>query len=229
MAEHLAQYRQELIHLLQEIGPQNIWRPVSDECGQLLADGHEDMRDTAPGDMAGFDFRDRSVLDMGCNLGFYSFYARKLGAGTVVGLDVDPQAIRGCSLLSKLYGQEDILFTCIDFTDFTSDRTFDVVLLINFIGKKSLVKGIQPVLDVCRRYAAECIIVSVRCRYHIQRSLGVEPEFMRKKYGGKYVQGEWFDTVLFLQDYLGADLSQLSPDYDDTTLKRTLLLKFSSS
>ncbi len=225
--KQLAQYRQELVQLLQDMGQGNIWRPVYDECGQLLADGHEDMRDTAPEDLAVFDFQGRSVLDMGCNLGFYSFLVKRLGAGTVVGLDVDPQAIRGCSLLSKLYGQGDIFFTCIDFTDFTSDRTFDVVLLINFIGKKSLVKGIQPVLDVCRRYAAECIIVSARCRYHIQRSLGVEPEFMRKKYGGKYVQGEWFDTGHFLQDYLGADLSQLSPDYEDTTLKRTFLFRFS--
>ena len=221
--------RQKLIQLLQDIGPENIWRPVYDERGQLLADGHEDMRDGAPEDLAGFDFQGKSVLDMGCNLGFYSFLAKRLGAGTVVGLDIDSQAILGCSLLSELYGMDDVHFSCIDFSTFTSDRPFDVVLLINFIGKKSLVKGIQPVLDICRRYAAEAIIVSARCRYHIQRSLGVKPEYISKKYGKKYVQDEWFNTTLFLQDYLGATLTQLSPNYDDTTLKRSFLLEFSSS
>ncbi len=221
--------RQKLIRLLQHIGPENIWRPVFDERGQLLADGHEDMRDGAPEDLAGFDFQSKSVLDMGCNLGFYSFLAKRLGGGTVAGLDIDSRAIYGCSLLSELYGMDDIYFSCIDFCTFTSDRPFDVVLLINFIGKKSLVKGIQPVLDICRRYAAEAVIVSARCRYHIQRSLGVDLEYMRKKYGEKYVQGEWFNTTLFLQDYLGANLTQLSPNYDDTTLKRSFLLQFSPS
>ena len=221
--------RQKLIRLLQDIGPENIWRPVYDERGQLLAEGQEDMRDGAPEDLAGFDFQSRSVLDMGCNLGFYSFLAKRLGAGSVLGLDSDSQAILGCSLLSELYGIDDIHFSCIDFTSFTSDRPFDVVLLINFIGKKSLVKGIQPVLDICRRYAAEAVIVSARCRYHIQRSLGVDLEYMRKKYGEKYVQDEWFNTTHFLQDYLGANLTQLSPNYDDTTLKRSFLLQFSPS
>ena len=227
MAAQLARYRQECIRLLQDLAPENIWRPVSDEKGHLLADGHEDMRDTAPGDLASFDFRGKSVLDMGCNLGYYSFLARRSGAGTVLGLDIDPQAIRGCTLLAKLYQMDDIHFICTDFSGFTCSRRFDVVLLINFIGKKSLVKGIQPVLDVCRRYGGEAVIISARCRYHIRRSFGVEPGVMRKKYGGRYVQGEWFDTKLFLQEYLEADLVQLSPEYDDTTLKRTYLFRFS--
>jgi ribosomal protein L11 methyltransferase len=223
------QYRRQLLQLLQQMGPENIWRPVEDERGRLLADGHEDMRDTAPTDLAAFDFQDKSVLDMGCNLGYYSFLAKTLGAGTVVGLDADPLAIQGCSLLSKLYREPDTRFICSDFLDFSSDRTFDVVLLINFIGKKSLVKGIQPILDVCRKYAENYVIVSARCRYHIRRSLGVGRERIAAQYGEKYVQGEWFDTMLFLQDYLGGNLTRLSPDYEDTTLKRTFLLQPSPS
>ncbi len=221
--------RQKLNRLLQDIGPENIWRPVYDEQGYLLADGHEDMRDGAPADLAGFDFHSRSVLDMGCNLGFYSFLARRLGASTVLGLDIDPLAIQGCCLLKELYSMDDIHFSCLDFTRFTSDKPFDVVLLINFIGKKSLVKGIQPVLDICHRYAAESLIISSRCRYHIRRSLGVTPEYMSKKYGEKYVQAGWFDTMLFLREYLDATLTRLSPDYDDTTLKRTFLLHLPGS
>jgi ribosomal protein L11 methyltransferase len=211
------------------MGLKNIWRPVVDERGQLLADGHEDMRDTGPADLAAFDFQGKNVLDLGCNLGYYSFLVKKLGAETVVGLDVDPLAIRGCNLLSKLYGVSDTRFICSDFLDFSSDGIFDVVLLINFIGKKSLVKGICPILDVCRRYARNTIIISARCRYHIRRSLGVAPDSMAAQYGKKYVHGEWFDTMLFLQDYLESNITRLSPDYEDTTLKRTFLLQPFSS
>lgn len=221
-------HRQELQQLLKKIGPENIWRPVLDEHGQLLANGHEDMRDTSPANLAELDFKGKSVLDMGCNLGFYSFLAKQLGAGTVVGLDIDLVAIQCCNLLQKMYGLDGIHFFCTDFTSFVSDHLFDLVLLINFIGKKSLVKGIQPILDACRDYAAGDILISARSRYHIQRSLRVEPDYMKEKYGDKYVQDEWFNTALFLQDYLGAELTQMSPDYKDTTLKRTFLLRFSS-
>ena len=123
------------------MGPDNIWRPVHDEQGHLLAAGHEDMRDTRPVDLAAVDFRGRNVLDMGCNLGFYSFLAKRAGAGTVLGLDIDQQAIEGCCLLRKLYQLDDIHFTCTDFTSFTCDKIFDVVLLINFIGKKIAGQG----------------------------------------------------------------------------------------
>lgn len=229
MVNPLMNCRQQIIQLLRDIGPDNIWRPVFDEHGRLLADGHEDMRDGAPEDLAGFDFQSKSVLDLGCNLGYYSFLAKRLGAGTVVGLDIDSQAIRACRLLAELYSMDDIHFSCMDFTDFTSDKPFDVVLLINFIGKKSLVKGIQPVLDVCRLSSSKFIIISGRFRYHIQRNLGVDPKYLKKKYGDKYVQDEWFNTIHFLQDYLGTNLVQISPDYDDTTLKRSFLLQFSPS
>jgi len=216
-------YREDVRRLLAEIGRENIWRPVEDGQGNLLASGHEDMRDGAPEDLAGIGFQGKSVLDLGCNLGFYSFLAKRAGAATVHGLDIDPQAIELCTLLQKMYGLADMRFACLDFTGFASEQPFDLVLLINFIGKRSLVKGIQPILDVCQRCAGRDIVLSARCRYHIQRSLRVEPDYMRKKYGKKYVRDGWFDTFLFLQDYLGRDVRQLSPDFKDTTLKRTLL------
>ncbi len=215
-------YREQVLRLLDEIGSENIWRPVLDKQGTLLAGGHEDMRDGAPDDLAGLDFKGKSVLDLGCNLGFYSFLARRAGAEPVVGLDVDPAAIELCTLLQKMYAMDAVRFFCIDFTRFVSEQTFDLVLLINFIGKRSLVKGIQPILDVCRRYAGHRIIISARCRYHIRRSLKVDPACMREMYGQKYVRDDWFDTVLFLRDYLDAEPVRLSPDYPDTTLKRTL-------
>ena len=221
--------RQELVQLLQDIGPENIWRPVYDEHGQMLAGGHEDMRSTAPDDLTAVEYQGRCVLDLGCNLGMYSFLAKRQGAGSVTGMDSDPMAIRGCELLAKLYGLENLRFVCGDFINHAGDRTYDIVQLINFIGRKSLVKGIQPILDVCRRSAREFLVLSVRCRYPIRSGLGVDPAYMEKKYGKKYVEGELFDAATFIQDYLDVPYAQLSPDYDDSTLKRSFLMQFSPS
>ena len=223
----LVQYRQDCIRLLQEMGPENIWRPVYDEHGHLLADGHEDMHSTAPDDLTDVDYQGRTVLDLGCNLGTYSFLAKRRGAVTVVGMDIDPLAIRGCNLLTKLYGLESMQFICADFTNFDGNKTYDIVQLINFIGRRSLVKGIQPMLNVCRRSAREFLVLSIRCQYPIRNGLGVEPAYMEKKYGKKYVLGEIFDAATLVLDYFNMEYSQLSPDYEDKTLKRTFLFHFS--
>ncbi len=215
--------RQQILQLLHDMGPENIWRPVYDEQGQLLADGHEDMRSTSPDDLAEVDYREKTVLDIGCNLGMYAFLARRQGAASVVGMDSDPLAIQGCELLAQLYGLDKMQFCCADFTGLSGDTQYDLVQLINFIGRKSLVKGIQPMLDVCRRSARTSLILSIRCKYPIQSGLGVEAEYMAKKYGVKYVTGNIFDAAGFVQDYLNVDYSRLSPDYEDKTLKRTFL------
>lgn len=221
--------RQKLIQLLHDLDPEDIWRPVYDEHGQMLADGHEDMRSTAPDDLAAVEYQGRSVLDLGCNLGMYSFLAKRQGAGSVTGMDSDSMAIRGCELLAELYGLESMQFVCADFIDHAGDTRYDIVQLINFIGRRSLVKGIQPILDVCRRSAREFLVLSIRCTYPIRSGLRVEPAHMEKKYGKKYVEGDVFDAATFIQDYLNVPYTQLSPDYEDKTLKRSFLLQLSSS
>lgn len=215
--------RQQIIQLLDDMGPENIWRPVYDDQGQLLADGHEDMRSTAPDDLADVDFQGRTVLDIGCNLGMYSFIARRRGAAGVVGMDSDPLAVRGCELLAQLYGLDKMRFCCADFIGLSGEDMYDIVQLINFIGRKSLVKGIQPMLDVCRRSARTFLVLSIRCKYPIQSGLGVAPGYMAEKYGTKYVSGDIFDAAAFVQDYLNVVCRQISPDYEDKTLKRTFL------
>ncbi len=221
--------RQKLIQLLDEMGPENIWRPVYDEQGQMIADGHEDSRSTAPDDLATVAYQRRTVLDLGCNLGTYAFLAKRGDAQSVAGMDSDPLAIRGCKLLCQLYGLDNMEFVCDDFTGHAGETRYDIVQLINFIGRRSLVKGIQPMLDVCRRLARESLLLSIRCKYPIRRGLSVEPAHMESVYGKKYVDGDIFDAASFVQDYLGMPYRQLSPDYEDRTLKRTFLFQAAAS
>jgi SAM-dependent methyltransferase len=225
MGESAGALQRQLVALLAEMGPENIWRDVLGRDGEILARGHEDPRLTSPRDLAGVDFGNKSVLDLGCNLGSYCFLAARRGAARVTGMDSDPRAIRGCELLSRLYGLDNTRFRCADFIKEPPRQPHDIILLINFIGRRSLVKGILPVLDICRNAAREHIVVSVRLRYHIRRGLGVEPARMAELYGSRYVDGEFFNAAALVHDHLAMPHSRLSPDYDDKTIKRTFLYR----
>jgi tRNA (mo5U34)-methyltransferase len=41
------------------------------------------------------DLEGRSVLDIGCNAGFYSFEMKRRNAGRVLGIDSDPHYLAG--------------------------------------------------------------------------------------------------------------------------------------
>lgn len=54
-----------------------------------------------PEDLAG-----ASVLDVGCNAGFYCFALKRRGAGRVLGLDVDERYLRQARFAAEFYGLE---------------------------------------------------------------------------------------------------------------------------
>jgi SAM-dependent methyltransferase len=207
------------------VEPENIWRPVYDQDGILLADGHEDMRDGSPADLAQIDFFGKQVLDLGCNFGYYSFLTKRMGASSVVGIDIDEDAICGCRLLSRLYGFTGMEFQVCDLCRLALNTSFDCTLLINFIGKKSLCKGIVPILDIVRTHSRGDIILSARLCYNIPHSLQVFPERLVQLYGADYVREDSFSLVAFLRDFFGnqRQMTIISPNYADQTLKRTFL------
>lgn len=211
--------------LLDRVDREKVWRPIYDVDGTLLADGHEDMRDGSPDDLAQVDFFGQHVLDLGCNFGYYSFLVKRLGAKYVVGVDVDEDAIEGCRLLTRLYDFSGMEFLTCDFTGLALGQRFDCILFINFIGKRSLGKGIAPILEVIRIHSRGDIILSARPLYNISRSLKAVPEQLVDLYGTDYIRGDSFFLAEFLQDFFGGQrrMSIISPDYADQTLKRTFL------
>src|SRR3954467_15145684 len=54
-----------------------------------------------PADLAG-----RSVLDIGCNAGFYSMEMKRRGAGRVVGIDSDERYLAQARLAAEISGLE---------------------------------------------------------------------------------------------------------------------------
>jgi SAM-dependent methyltransferase len=74
------------------------------------------------------DFRGKSVLDIGCNAGFYSFVAKLRGARSVLGLDVQPHYVEQALLLREILGV-DVELRVSDGHDLDERAgTFDVVI-----------------------------------------------------------------------------------------------------
>jgi len=96
-----------------------------------LQTGGEDRSATAlailPEDLSG-----ASVLDIGCNFGFFCFEAAKRGATRVLGIDVDPENIRKARLLADCLGLN-VEFALLDFEVDLLQERFDHVLCLNVL------------------------------------------------------------------------------------------------
>jgi tRNA (mo5U34)-methyltransferase len=80
------------------------------------------------------DLSGRSVLDVGCNAGFYSFEARRLGAARVLGIDAQRREIAQARLVAEVLGL-DVAFRRGSVYDLTvaDPGVFDVVLALGLL------------------------------------------------------------------------------------------------
>ncbi|HMH50499.1 MAG TPA: DUF1698 domain-containing protein [Candidatus Acidoferrum sp.] len=111
-------YYQRLV--IADAGGQRLETPGSHAClGSLaLLDRHG-----FPKDLAG-----QTVLDIGCNAGFYSFVAKLRGAKSVLGLDSQPHYVEQALLMREILGL-DVEFRVSDGHDLDANAgTFDVVI-----------------------------------------------------------------------------------------------------
>jgi tRNA (mo5U34)-methyltransferase len=100
--------------------------------------------------------RGRSVLDIGCNAGFYSIEMKRLGAKEVVGIDFDDRYLAQARLAAKTLG-EDIQFESLSVYDVAGlGRQFDIVL---FMGVLYHLRHPLLALDLIREHVAGDILV----------------------------------------------------------------------
>jgi SAM-dependent methyltransferase len=217
--------RIELEKNLAQVGAENIWRPVFDNHNVLLAEGVGEKRDGRPQDISKVDFRGKTVLDLGCNFGFYSFLAKRLDARKVVGVDDKAQIIRGCELLKAMHGVEGVHFRLGDFMNSNSLGKFDICMLINFIGKKMVKKGIKKILETVRMFSLSTMIISARPYYDISKHLDGDAENITNQYSSVYIKNGKFHLMEFIHDFFCEDweMSVLSPLRDPPSIKRPLL------
>jgi 2-polyprenyl-3-methyl-5-hydroxy-6-metoxy-1,4-benzoquinol methylase len=74
----------------------------------------------------------KSVLDVGCALGFFCFEAEARGATTIVGLEKMERRFEAARLLGRIKSSK-VEFRFLDVEEDSLDHCFDVVLLLNVI------------------------------------------------------------------------------------------------
>ena len=94
----------QFLSLAQAIEPQHRYRTVYDADFSVLVPGKERIDHDILDDFGRIDFAGRSVVDLGCNFGFFTFQARRQGAAAVTGVDREPRVLDGCRLLQAHFG-----------------------------------------------------------------------------------------------------------------------------
>jgi tRNA (mo5U34)-methyltransferase len=111
----------------------------------------EIFADAIPADLKG-----RSVLDIGCNAGFYSIEMKRRGAGRVVGMDSDPAYLAQARFAAEVC-RMDIEFRELSVYDVARlGEKFDVVL---FMGVLYHLRHPLLALDLIHEHAARDLLV----------------------------------------------------------------------
>jgi 2-polyprenyl-3-methyl-5-hydroxy-6-metoxy-1,4-benzoquinol methylase len=78
-----------------------------------------------------------SVLDVGCNFGYFSFQAAKQGSAQVIGIDPHLDNVNGAHALNENhYRLHNLCFKCCDFDDYAkirANRTLDVIMALSVL------------------------------------------------------------------------------------------------
>ena len=155
---------------------------------------------------ARIDFAGRSVVDIGCNFGFFSFQASRLGAASVVGVDREQRVLDGCELLKRHLSLDAVAFERHDIDDPACrlpERAFDIAMLVEFIGKTFVVENrVARALAFLERLSERELIVSVQKVYWIRKELGTTPQRLRALYPARYIDGGDFLLLDFVRDCL---------------------------
>ncbi len=197
----------EIRQRLAALGPERVWRPVRTPDGELLAQGVGWDEDGLPGDLGGLDFTNRSVVDIGCNLGHFSRIAAQSGAAVVVGIDQDPEVVDCARLLARLHGLANLSFEAADVIAAPPARSFDVSLMIDIIGRGIVRKGKAGLfLDAAASLARETMIHTMRPVYPLAE-LACGADDLLALYPAAFVRDERFHLLEYARDRYSPDWS----------------------
>ena len=103
------------------------------------------------------DLSGKSVLDIGCNAGFYSIEMKRRGASRVVGIDSDDRYLAQARLATKVLGFEDIEFAKLDVYQVGAlGEKFDFVI---FMGVLYHLRHPLLALDLVREHVAKDLML----------------------------------------------------------------------
>lgn len=97
-------------------------------------------------------FKGKTVLDIGCNEGYYVFNARRLGAEMAIGLDHTVKYIETANKLKKLFLQEDVgvLFVLNSLLGYTNRPAVDWVFCMSVLHHIPFEDGIEELAKLTK-------------------------------------------------------------------------------
>lgn len=102
------------------------------------------------------DLRGATVLDIGCNAGFYSIEMKRRGADRVLGIDVDDRYLAQARLAAELFGVDLELRRMSVYDIAALQERFDLVL---FMGVLYHLRHPLLALDLIREHVARDLVV----------------------------------------------------------------------
>jgi tRNA (mo5U34)-methyltransferase len=122
-----------------------------------------------PGDLQG-----KSVLDIGCNAGFYSLEMKRRGAERVVGIDSDSRYLEQAAFAAEV-SQLEIEFRRLSVYDVAQlDEQFDVVL---FLGVLYHLRHPLLALDILRQHVVRDLLVVQSMLRGTRQIAQVDPDY----------------------------------------------------
>jgi tRNA (mo5U34)-methyltransferase len=156
----------------------------------------ERFRHVVPADLSG-----RSVLDIGCNAGFYSFEMKRRGAARVVGLDHDERYLEQARFAASVLGMEDIEFRRGEVWDVAElGEKFDLVI---FMGVLYHLRHPLLALDLIHEHAAADLLLFQSFQAGTRGLFRPEPDY--DFFGGlkEFDRPEWPRLHFIEQRYAG--------------------------
>ena len=123
-----------------------------------------------PPDMTG-----KTVLDIGCNAGFYSIEMKRRSAARVLGVDSDDRYLAQADLACEILGFEDVEFLNLDVYDVGAiGERFDFVI---FMGVLYHLRHPLLALDLIREHVAADMLLFQSMQRGSKQVLDVEPDY----------------------------------------------------
>lgn len=195
---------QRLKKILDNVGSKGIWRPVYTPDNELLFQGIGEKWDGLLNVLDKIDFRGKTVGDLGCNFGYYTFIIKEAGARRVLGIDNDERVIEGANILKRMYNIDGVSFHTADIAALDTVDAVEMGIMIDFIGKEMVKNGmIDTFIDVIARMSKSEMILTVRPDYKIKKHLDGDFQGLTERYSDRYVRGKHFYNLDYIRDRFG--------------------------
>ncbi len=216
----------EISKIVEEVGQDIIWRPLYDFERNKLSSGVGHDIDGIDPEFTDLDFKGKTVCDLGCNLGHFTFYAHERGAKKVVGYDMEPKVIKGARKLAALYNIKGVEFETCDFASEPATQTFDMGMLIDILGKINISSGfLIPILKGLESRSESEMLLTFRPIYLVERHFGMSESDFLKLYPQADIKNGFFNLLDFTQNLFAEKwtITYLSKELpDDSQYKRTV-------